>query len=113
MRRVAAPDGQRAVTNYETVGFGFSPQGNVSLLHLTLETGRTHQIRVHCLALGHPVLGDHLYATAESQALSASLGIETSALHARRLTFTEPVSNRQLVIEAPEPVVFNLLSLMC
>lgn len=97
MLRVAATDGQRAVTHYETVGSGFSSAGSVSLLHLTLATGRTHQIRVHCLALGHPVLGDHLYATDASRALSASLGIETSALHARRLTLTEPVSNRQLV----------------
>jgi 23S rRNA pseudouridine1911/1915/1917 synthase len=112
MLRVAAADGQRAVTHYETVGNGYGPSGTVSLLLLSLETGRTHQIRVHCLALGHPVLGDHLYCTEESGELSARLGILTSALHARRLAFVEPVSHRPLVIEAPTPEAFNVLSLI-
>lgn len=77
--------------------------GSVSLLRLRLETGRTHQIRVHCLASGCPVLGDQLYATEASRALSASLGIVSQALHARRLAFTEPVSSRPLVLTAEPP----------
>jgi 23S rRNA pseudouridine1911/1915/1917 synthase len=113
MLRVTATDGQRAVTHYETVGVGFSSAGDASLLLLTLETGRTHQIRVHCLAVGHPVLGDHLYYTEQSRATSERLGIASSALHARRLTFTEPMSGRPLVIEAPEPAAVNLMSFMC
>ena len=112
MLRVVAPDGQRAVTHYETVGYGFSQGDAVSLLLLTLETGRTHQIRVHCLAMGHPVLGDHLYRTEASGALSARLGITVSALHARRLIFKEPVTQRPLVIEAPLPQTFDMLSLI-
>lgn len=110
MLRVVSPDGQRAVTRYETVGFGGSACGTVSYLLLTLETGRTHQIRVHCLAMGHPVLGDKLYSTEESREQSARLGVMTQALHARRLTFTEPLTQKKLIIEAPEPDAFNLLA---
>lgn len=106
MRRVAAPDGQRAVTHYETVGTALVEGHTVSLLRLRLETGRTHQIRVHMHAAGHPVLGDILYNTEESRAVSESLGITTQALHARRLAFTEPVSGARLDLSLPVPEVF-------
>lgn len=107
MLRVVADDGQRAVTHYESVGRAFYPGGTVSLLRLTLETGRTHQIRVHSLALEHPVLGDHLYFSEKSRALSAQLGIESSALHARQLIFREPLSGENLSLTAEEPAYFK------
>jgi 23S rRNA pseudouridine1911/1915/1917 synthase len=103
MLRVAAPDGQRAVTHYETIGTARIKGRAVSLLRLRLETGRTHQIRVHLHAAGHPVLGDTLYCTAESRRVSESLGVASQALHARRLTFTEPVSGARLTVIAPSP----------
>jgi 23S rRNA pseudouridine1911/1915/1917 synthase len=103
MRRIVAPDGQRAVTHYETVSAGTINGHAVSVLSLTLETGRTHQIRVHCHHLGHPVLGDGLYYTAQSQSVSSALGIATQALHARRLTFIHPLRREAVVIDAPEP----------
>jgi 23S rRNA pseudouridine1911/1915/1917 synthase len=109
MLRVPAPDGQRAVTHYETVSVIRAGGGLVSLLRLRLETGRTHQIRVHCLASGCPVLGDQLYATEASRALSASLGIASQALHAQRLAFTEPISRRPLVLTAEPPEAFKTL----
>ena len=109
MLRVTAPDGQRAVTHFETECRYAGTDAPVSLLRLKLETGRTHQIRVHCLAIGHPVLGDHLYYTEASHAVSAQLGVVSSALHARRLTFIEPVTGAPLVIEAPAPPVFHRL----
>jgi 23S rRNA pseudouridine1911/1915/1917 synthase len=109
MRRIVAPDGQRAVTHYVTVGAGCISGHNVSVLSLTLETGRTHQIRVHCHHLGHPVLGDGLYYTEESQETSMALGIGAQALHARRLTFIHPITNKPIVIEAPEPGMFSLI----
>lgn len=110
MLRGVAPDGQRAVTHYESVGYYHLGRESLTLLHLTLETGRTHQIRVHCEAIGHPILGDKLYGTTASAALSARVEIETQALHARRLTFTEPISKAPLVLEAPAPAMFELLS---
>ncbi len=105
MLRVTAPDGQRAVTHYNTIG-SFNLDGQqVSLLSIHLQTGRTHQIRVHCRAVGHPVLGDILYYTDESRAVSSALGIFSQALHARRLSFLEPVSGANLELLAPLPVV--------
>ena len=107
MLRVTASDGQRAVTHYESVGTAFIGGHSVSLLRLHLETGRTHQIRVHCHAVGHPILGDILYYTDESRTVSAALGIFSQALHARSLSFTEPVSGIDLEIKAPIPEVFH------
>ena len=108
MLRVVSPDGQRAVTHYETVDVRGTTDGcAVSLVRLRLETGRTHQIRVHCLHSGHPVLGDKLYSTEDSRELSGKLGITTQALHARRLGFTEPLSRQYMEIEAPPPPVFT------
>ncbi len=103
MRRIVAPDGQRAVTYYETLGVRNVNGLPVSLLRLTLETGRTHQIRVHCHDAGHPILGDVLYYTAASRTLSAALGIDTQALHARRVSLTLPLSGEYLTVKASLP----------
>lgn len=72
------------------------PKG-YSLVELLLETGRTHQIRVHMSHIGHPVLGDHLYG-GEKPWL-----IERQALHARRLAFDHPVTGQHMELEAPLP----------
>tara|TARA_B110000211_G_scaffold233807_1_gene301085 strand:+ start:9939 stop:10562 length:624 start_codon:yes stop_codon:yes gene_type:complete len=61
-------------------------------------TGRSHQLRIHCDALGHPILGDNLYGTTESQAASQHL-----CLHAQSLTITHPVSLERLTFESPVP----------
>jgi 23S rRNA pseudouridine1911/1915/1917 synthase len=106
MLRVTAPDGQRAVTHYETLGTAAAGDRTVSLLRLRLETGRTHQIRVHLCDASHSVLGDSLYVSEESRTVSEALGIASQALHARRLSFTEPVSGRRLTLTAPVPAFF-------
>jgi 23S rRNA pseudouridine955/2504/2580 synthase len=69
----------------------------VSWMALRPHTGRTHQLRAHMLAMGHPILGDPKYNTPESVALSAGLGLQ---LHARRLSLPHP-SGGLLVVEAP------------
>jgi 23S rRNA pseudouridine1911/1915/1917 synthase len=107
MRRVIAPDGQRAVTHYETIATRMLCGHTISLLQIYLETGRTHQIRVHCRASGHPVLGDMLYYTEESRAVSEELGILSQALHAYRLSFTEPISGTHIDLTAPITQVFT------
>ena len=66
-------------------------------MELLLETGRTHQIRVHMSHIGHPVLGDWLYGG------DNILLIERQALHAARLTFTHPITKKELQLEAPLP----------
>ncbi|MCL2402544.1 MAG: RluA family pseudouridine synthase [Oscillospiraceae bacterium] len=106
MFRAVLPDGQRAVTHYKILRV-FSGAFTFSLVQFRLETGRTHQIRVHCLHLGHPVLGDRLYNTDASRDISHALGITSQALHAYKLGFTEPLSGEFIELTAPYPDVFN------
>ena len=68
-----------------------------TLVELGLETGRTHQIRVHMAHIGHPILGDHLYGEEKPYI------IERQALHAARLEFSHPATGKPLRIEAPLP----------
>jgi 23S rRNA pseudouridine1911/1915/1917 synthase len=68
-----------------------------SLLRLRLETGRTHQIRVHLQAIGHPVCGDPEYGTA------GMLGLERQFLHATRLAFEHPVTGERIEVHSPLP----------
>ena len=64
---------------------------------MTLETGRTHQIRVHMAAIGHPVVGDRVYGH------GPELGLERQFLHAAELAFTHPTSGEQIEVSAPLP----------
>jgi 23S rRNA pseudouridine1911/1915/1917 synthase len=68
-----------------------------SLLQLRLETGRTHQIRVHLQAIGHPVCGDPEYGSA------GLLGLERQFLHATRLAFEHPLTGRRVEVRSPLP----------
>ncbi|MGD9702057.1 MAG: RluA family pseudouridine synthase [Acidimicrobiia bacterium] len=70
----------------------------VSLLTCQLETGRTHQIRVHLAAIGHPVVADHQYAGRRP-----TLGLERPFLHARRLEFVHPFTGEAIAFDAPLP----------
>ncbi len=89
--------------------------GAVSLLEIAPETGRTHQIRVHLAAIGHPVLGDPLYggrrpAPRTDPALAAALaGYDGLALHARRLGFRHPVQGVWRDFEAARPAALQAL----
>jgi 23S rRNA pseudouridine1911/1915/1917 synthase len=71
--------------------------GQVSLLRLRLDTGRTHQIRVHLQAIGYPVCGDPEYGTA------GTLGLERQFLHATRLAFPHPITGAPVEVESPLP----------
>lgn len=79
--------------------------GNYTLLLFRLETGRTHQIRVHCRAIGHPIVGDPVYSSGHS------LGVNLSGqvLHARRLCLTHPVTGKRICAIAPLPNDFTKL----
>lgn len=91
------PDGREAVTNWRVLE-NF-PKSGLSYLELRLETGRTHQIRVHLAAVGHPVAGDRVYGG--MNALCAAYRIDRQYLHAYSLAFSHPVSGTALKFSAP------------
>ena len=91
--RRADPAGQRAVTRYRTLDAG---RGR-ALVELELDTGRTHQIRVHMAHIGHPLTGDFLYGT-EDPAL-----IPRAALHSARLSLLHPVTGERMEWTQPLP----------
>ncbi len=86
--------GKRSVTVVEPLAFG----SEGSLLAITLMTGRTHQIRVHLEAIGHPLVGDWLYGARNAP---------RPMLHAAELIMTHPVSNQTLRVAAPLPEDFR------
>lgn len=90
-------DGRHAVTHYELL----EAYGRASLVEVHLETGRTHQIRVHFSALNHPLVGDQQYGADPS--LAADLGLTRQWLHAVRLGFEHPVTGERVEVEAPYP----------
>ena len=92
-RRVVSADGLRSVTHYRVVG----TQGQRALLRLRLETGRTHQIRVHLSHIGCPIAGDYLYGSELAQ-LNGRF-----ALHSAYLACTQPITGRRIEITEPLP----------
>lgn len=92
MRRIVSPDGQRAITNYRVLAV----QDGYSLVDFVLETGRTHQIRVHMAHLGCPVLGDSMYGRKSEM-------IARQALHCRYIAFTQPVSRQPVGVSCTMP----------
>jgi 23S rRNA pseudouridine1911/1915/1917 synthase len=74
-----------------------------SLLEIGLETGRTHQIRVHCAAMGHPVLGDGVYGSPARDRQVLGITVSRQMLHAWRLQLIHPITGKKLSLEAPLP----------
>jgi 23S rRNA pseudouridine1911/1915/1917 synthase len=99
-RRVSAT-GQSAITHYEVIET-YPGEESYSLVRLTLETGRTHQIRVHMSHLGYPLLGDTLYG-----GKSFDGKVLRQMLHGETLSFTHPFTNEQLTIVDPLPEDFQ------
>jgi 23S rRNA pseudouridine1911/1915/1917 synthase len=105
--------GRRAVTHYEVLERFGEPAGKpvACLMRLVLETGRTHQVRVHLAHIGHPLVGDPTYGAGhkasarrlgrEAQGAIAALGRQ--ALHAAELAFVHPVGGKRLQFESPLP----------
>jgi 23S rRNA pseudouridine1911/1915/1917 synthase len=89
--------GRPSVTHYDTV----EAFPAASLLDIDLETGRTHQIRVHMAAIRHPCVGDLTYGA--DPMLAARLGLQRQWLHARELTFTHPGSGERVTFVSPLP----------
>jgi len=96
-RMSVASDGRAARTRYEVVATYDEPE-KIARLRCRLETGRTHQIRVHLQAIDHPVVGDRRYG-----GVRASVPVGRPFLHAAHLGFTHPVTGEEMAFDAPLP----------
>ena len=104
-RCVDTEHGERAVTHYRLLRY--LPETDRSVLELRLETGRTHQIRVHMAYLGHPLAGDTLYNPSclrkPADPVPDDVPIARQALHSWKLDFVHPISGKAMHFEAPVP----------
>ena len=93
--------GKRAVTHWRRLGV----LADAALVECRLETGRTHQVRVHMASIGHPLLGDPVYGRSGKThgKLLSKLGFQRQALHAAGLGFTHPVTKNRLSFSSPMP----------
>ena len=99
------PDGKPAVTHYRVIRNYTSPNGNnFAHIECELETGRTHQIRVHMTSIGHPLLGDEIYGAAKNP-----FKLDGQALHAEMLGFVHPRTGEYMEFHAPLPEYFSKL----
>ncbi len=97
---VTDKNSKHAVTHYKVL----ERLGKFNLLELKLETGRTHQIRVHMAYIGHPLLGDDVYGPKKQP-----FNLQGQVLHARVLGFIHPVTNEYMEFESPLPEYFQKL----
>jgi len=93
MTRTVSPDGESAVTHFSVI----DRVDGMTFVKLRLETGRTHQIRVHLKAIGYPIVGDGLYSGRETDLIGRQ------ALHAFKVSFVHPISGERLAITADVP----------
>ena len=89
-------EGKNAVTHFKVLKRFY--ENNTTLLEVKIETGRTHQIRVHLSQIGYPIIGDEVYSNGKNE-----WGIHGQCLHAKSLRFTHPISGKEMYIEAEIP----------
>ena len=90
--------GKEAITHYKVL----QRYDKYTLLEIKIDTGRTHQIRVHMAYIGHPVVGDIQYSNGKNE-----FGVEGQMLHSRYLEFDHPITGKRLKLEAPLPEYFE------
>ncbi len=120
LRRETMPNGERKVfvdergqeadTRIDRVEHFIRDESRISQLHIQLITGRTHQIRVHCQAQGHAIVGDAKYGDRAFNRTMRRLGCKRLMLHAYRLEIPQNRHTQELTIEAPVPSIFKELT---
>ncbi|MDR7072035.1 RluA family pseudouridine synthase [Fictibacillus barbaricus] len=100
IERMVREDGQPSITHY--VKLNYNEKCDFSAVRLQLETGRTHQIRVHMASIGHPLLGDDLYGGSESL-------IKRQALHSEKTMFIHPFTEQVVQLSVPLPLDMKML----
>jgi 23S rRNA pseudouridine1911/1915/1917 synthase len=106
LKNAVVKSGKNAITHFKVIERFYG--SNITYVEVTLETGRTHQIRVHFAYIKHPVLGDTLYGGARKD-----FRLDGQTLHAYKLEFLHPVNKNDIMVEAPIPEYFEkLLKLM-
>ena len=91
-------DGKNAITHFKVI----ERFQNYTLVEVKIETGRTHQIRVHLSYIGYPIVGDEVYSNGKHP-----FGVKGQMLHAKSLEFSHPITGKRMKIEAPIPKYFN------
>lgn len=99
-------DGKNAVTHIKVIERFYSH--NVTLLEIKIETGRTHQIRVHLSKIGYPIVGDEVYSNGKNE-----WGVHGQCLHARSLKFKHPITDEEMYVEAEIPEYFQQIIDKC
>lgn len=105
LRMVVSSQGVEAVTHYEVL----ATDGDLSLVRAKLQTGRTHQIRVHFEWLGHPLVGERTYRGSRPRLDQLDEAFVGQALHSRSLSFDHPVTGQRLTVEAALPAAMASL----
>lgn len=95
------PDGRDAVTHYQVL----ERYRGYALMQFQLETGRTHQIRVHMASIGHPIIGDPLYGMKKDRFAQ----LDGQCLHAYRLSLNHPRTGERMTFESPLPIYFTAI----
>jgi 23S rRNA pseudouridine1911/1915/1917 synthase len=94
---------REAITHYK-LGQNYKLDKEIlSLLNVEIETGRTHQIRAHMQAIGHPIIGDQMYKNKTSKKISTQLDLNRQFLHARSLKFKHPRTDKEMSLQSPLP----------
>lgn len=91
-------DGKEAITHFKVL----KRYGKYTLLEIKIDTGRTHQIRVHLSEIGHPIIGDMVYSNGKNE-----FGVEGQMLHAKSLDFKHPITGKEIHLEAELPNYFK------
>ena len=97
-------DGKEAITHFKVL----KRYDNYTLLEIKIDTGRTHQIRVHMSQIGHPVVGDDVYSNGKNE-----FGVEGQMLHAKSLDFKHPITGKAIHLEADIPEYFKKVIEIC
>lgn len=95
-------NGKEAITHFKVLGRYTTNNSSYTLLEIKIETGRTHQIRVHLAEIGYPVIGDSVYSNGKNE-----FKVEGQCLHAQKLEFKHPTTGKEMKLEAPMPEYFK------